>query len=101
MVMMRKLPANLVAVFGNARVQLLINNAINYGLNAVAGATKDKKLEVDVGNKVLREVLQYAIDNAPGWLRSWAGGPKNIAKRSGPGSISRPLQRRYGARGDR
>ncbi|HYD66158.1 hypothetical protein [Azospirillum sp.] len=81
MVMLRKLPANLVAIFGNARVELLIDNAINYGLNAVAGAVKDKKLEVDVGNQVLREALQYAIDNAPGWLQSWAGGPEQIAKK--------------------
>lgn len=81
MVALRKLPANLVAIFGNARVELLIDNAINYGLNAVAGAVKDKKLEVDVGNQVLREALQYAIDNAPGWLQSWAGGPEQIAKK--------------------
>ena len=81
MVMLRKLPANLVAIFGNARVELLINNAVSYGLNAVAGAVKDKKLEVDVGNQVLREALQYAVDNAPGWLQSWAGGPEQLAKK--------------------
>lgn len=81
MVALRRLPANLVAIFGNARVELLINNAVNYGLNAVAGAVKDKKLEVDVGNQVLREALQYAVDNAPGWLQSWAGGPEQLAKK--------------------
>lgn len=81
MLAMHKLPANLVAIFGNARVELLINNAINYGLNAVAGAVKDKKLEVNVGNQVLREALQYAVDNAPGWLQAHAGGPEQIAKK--------------------
>jgi hypothetical protein len=25
--------------------------------------------------------LQYAVDNAPGWLQSRAGGPENIAKK--------------------
>jgi hypothetical protein len=73
MVMLRKLPANIVAIFGNARVELLLQNAIGYGLNAVQGAVKDKTLTVEVGNEVLAKALQYAVDNAPGWLQSWAG----------------------------
>lgn len=81
MLALRKLPANLVAVFGNARVELLLNNAVNYGLNAVAGAVKDKKLEVNVGNEVLAQALQYAVDNAPAWLQTWAGGPEGLAKK--------------------
>lgn len=81
MFLLRKLPANIVAIFGNARVELLLTNAINYGVNAVAGAAKDKVLEVDVGNKVLAQALQYAIDNAPGWLQTWAGGPEGLAKK--------------------
>jgi hypothetical protein len=81
MVAFRKLPANLVAVFGNARVDLLLNNAIGYGLNAVAGAVKGKTLQVDVGNQVLAQALQYALDHAPGWLQSWAGGPEGLAKK--------------------
>lgn len=79
--MLRKLPANIVAIFGNARVELLLNNAIAYGLNAVEGAVKGKTLEVDVGNKVLAQALQYAVDNAPGWLQTWAGGPEGLAKK--------------------
>lgn len=81
MVMLRKLPANIVAIFGNARVELLLNNAIGYGLNAVEGAVKGKTLQVDVGNEVLAKALQYAVDNAPGWLQSWAGGPEGLAKK--------------------
>jgi hypothetical protein len=81
MVMLRKLPANIVAIFGNARVELLLNNAIGYGLNAVEGAVKDKTLTVNVGNEVLAKALQYAVDNAPGWLQSWAGGPDGLAKK--------------------
>lgn len=78
---LRQLPANIVAIFGNARVELLIQNAIGYGLNAVQGAVKDKTLTVDVGNEVLAKALQYAVDNAPGWLQSWAGGPEGLAKK--------------------
>ncbi|WP_315804023.1 hypothetical protein [Bradyrhizobium sp. SZCCHNS3002] len=78
---LRQLPANVVALFGNARVELLINNAIGYGLNAVKDAAKGKTLSVDVGNKVLAEALQYAVENAPAWLLSWAGGPEGLAKK--------------------
>jgi hypothetical protein len=81
MLLLNKLPANIVAFFGNGRVELLINNAINYGLNAVAGAVKGKTLDVDVGNKVLAQALQYAVDNAPAWLQTWAGGPEGLAKK--------------------
>ncbi|WP_022722860.1 hypothetical protein [Rhodopseudomonas sp. B29] len=77
----RQLPGNVAAILGNGRVELLLNNAIGYGLNAVAGATKGKTLDVAVGNKVLAEALQYAIDNAPAWLLSWAGGPEGLAKK--------------------
>lgn len=42
---------------------------------------KDKTLDVDVGNKVLAQALQYAVDNAPGWLQTWAGGPEGLAKK--------------------
>lgn len=77
----RQLPSNIVAILGNGRVELLINNAIGYGLNAVAGAAKGKTLDVDVSNKVVAQALQYAIDNAPGWLLAWAGGPEGLAKK--------------------
>jgi hypothetical protein len=77
----RQLPGNVAAILGNGRVELLLNNAINYGLNAVAGAAKGKTLDVNVGNKVLAEALQYAIDNAPKWLLTWAGGPEGLAKK--------------------
>lgn len=79
--LVRKLPENILAIIGNARVELLLNNAKNYGINAVKDATKDKTLSVDVGNQVLREALQYAVDNASGWLLAFSGGPENLAKK--------------------
>jgi hypothetical protein len=30
---------------------------------------------------VLAQALQYAVDNAPGWLQTWAGGPEGLAKK--------------------
>jgi len=45
------------------------------------GASKDKSLTVDVGNKVLAQALQYVIDHAPDWLTDWMGGPEQIAQK--------------------
>lgn len=78
---MRLLPQNIVAILANARVDLLLNNAIGYGVNAVAGATKDKTLDVNVGNQVLAAAINYAIENSSGWLQTWAGGPEGLAKK--------------------
>jgi hypothetical protein len=53
-------------IFDNARVELLLNNAVGYGLNAVQNAVKDKTLTVEVGNEVLAKALQYAVEKGSG-----------------------------------
>lgn len=78
---LRQLPAQAVAFLSAIRIEQLLQKGIDYGINAVVGATKDKKLSVDVGNQVLAEALQYVIDSAPGWLIGWAGGPEQIARK--------------------
>ena len=77
----RKLPAQLFSILVTLRVEQFLKNAIEYGINAVAEASKDKKLSVDVGNEVLAKALQYIVDNAPGWLISWMGGQEGIAQK--------------------
>lgn len=77
----RKLPENIVALIGNARVETLLQNAKAYAINAVKDASGDKALSVDVGNKVLAEALQYALDNGSSWLLNWGGGADGIAKK--------------------
>lgn len=77
----RRLPENIVAIIGNARVETLLQNAKGYGLNAVKDATDGKTLSVDVGNKVLAEALQYALTNGSSWLLNWGGGPEGIARK--------------------
>ncbi len=77
----RRLPQNIIAVFGNARVELLLENARNWGINAVKDATKDKTMSVNVGNAVLAQALQYGLSNANPWLLNWAGGPEGLAKK--------------------
>lgn len=78
---LRQLPAQVYAVIVSARVDQLLQKAIDYGVNAVEGATKDKSLTVDLGNKVLAQAVQYVLDNAPGWLQAWMGGPDQIVKK--------------------
>lgn len=78
---MRQLPSQVVAILNTMRVEQMLQKGIDYGVNAVAGAAKDKTLTVDVGNKVLAEAAQYVLNNAPDWLQKWMGGPDEIVKK--------------------
>ena len=77
----RKLPAQIVAILLTMRADQILQTAIDYGITAVKGATRDKTLTVEVGNQVLAEAAQYIIDNAPAWLQAWLGGPDQIVKK--------------------
>lgn len=81
MLALRQLPAQIYAIIVSMRAEQLLQKAIDYGVNAVAGATKDKSLTVDVGNQVLAHAVQYVLDSAPAWLQSWLGGPDQIVKK--------------------
>jgi predicted lipid-binding transport protein (Tim44 family) len=74
----RQLPAGIVQILRTMQVEQLLDKAITYGINAVAGASKDKVLTVNVGNAVVAQAAQYAIDHAPGWLIGWLGGEAAI-----------------------
>lgn len=80
-ILLRNLPAQVYAVIVSARVDQMLNRGIEYGINQVANATKDKSLTVDVRNAVLAQAAQYVIDSSPGWLQSWMGGPEMIVKK--------------------
>jgi hypothetical protein len=79
--LLRLLPGQIYAVLVAARADQLLQKAIDYGINMVQGAAKDRSLTVDVHNEVLAKALQFVIDNAPGWLQSWMGGPEKIAEK--------------------
>ena len=64
----------------NQAEQLLVN-AIGYGINTVVGAEKGKTLEINVGNAVAAQGVQYAIDHGPTWLVDWMGGTENIQQK--------------------
>lgn len=76
-----KLPASIVAMIKTAQVDQLLLKAIDYGINAVAGAEKGKTLDIDVGNAVLEKALQYVIDHAPAWLIQWMGGDAMVREK--------------------
>lgn len=79
--LLRLLPGQIYAVLVAARADQLLQKAIDYGINMVQGAAKDRSLTVDVHNEVLAKALQFVIDNAPGWLQTWMGGPEKIAEK--------------------
>ena len=78
--MFRRLPSQWANMLMAARVDQLLTQAINYGINATAGASKDKVLTVPAANSVLAHAAQYAVDNAPS-LVNLAGGTDLIVKK--------------------
>lgn len=79
--LLRLLPGQIYAMLLAARADQVIQKGIDYAINMAVGASKDKQLTVDVGNKVLAQALQYVIDHAPDWLQAWMGGPEQIAQK--------------------
>jgi len=79
--MIRRLPPELAAMLATRRVEQLLAQAIAFGCNAVAGASRDRVLSVDVGSAVLAEALRYTLGHGPGWLVRWMGGPNAIVEK--------------------
>jgi hypothetical protein len=73
LVLVRKLPKQLADILIGMRVEQVLQKAITYAINAVAGATKDKPLSINVGNEVVATAVQYVVDHAPTWLVKWMG----------------------------
>lgn len=78
---LRQLPAQIYGVIVAMRADQLLAKAIDYAINMVQGASKDRVLNIDVHNEVLAKALQYVFDNAPNWLQQWMGGPVQIANK--------------------
>lgn len=73
-----KLPAPLAWVIRAYGVQRLVDTAVALALNAVPGASKGAPLSVDVGNRVLASALQWAVNEAPGFVVKIAGGEDGL-----------------------
>lgn len=76
----RQLPANIVAILVTIRAEQVVGKAIEYGINAVAGAVKGKSLDVPIANQVIREAVAYVVAQAPAWLVSWVGGEEGLRR---------------------
>lgn len=79
--LLRQLPGQMSSILLSMRADQVIQKGIDYAINMVVGATKDRALTADVHNEVLAQALQYVLDHAPGWLQSWMGGPDAIAQK--------------------
>lgn len=80
LLMLRRLPSQLVALLQTLRVEQLLEKAIQYGVNSVAGASTGRVMTITVGNKVLAEAMRYAADRAPASIIRWIGGPERLAE---------------------
>jgi hypothetical protein len=61
-------------------VEQLLTRAVDYGIQATVGATKDKKLEINVGNQVIANALDYAVQQGPTHILNWLGGAEAIRR---------------------
>lgn len=76
-----QLPASINAMIKTWRVEQLLERAVAYGINTVAGAAKGQTLSVPVANKVIEQALEYAVENGSSALVSWMGGTDAIEKK--------------------
>ena len=76
-----RLPASIVSMLRTWQVDQLLERAIGYGINAVAGAAKGQTLSVPIANKVAEQALEYAIENGSAALIKWMGGAETIKKK--------------------
>jgi len=78
---LRFLPPQLYALALTLRVDQLLQRAVQFGVNAVAGAVDGKALSIDVGNAVLKEALAYAILHGGEMVQRFAGSPVDVAEK--------------------
>ncbi|WP_018045770.1 hypothetical protein [Methylobacterium sp. 88A] len=62
-------------------VERLVRNVGDYAINAVAGAVRGRTLSVPVGSAVIAQAVQRALDQAPAWLVTAAGGAEGLAEK--------------------
>jgi hypothetical protein len=67
--------------FTTQRIDRMLATGADYAINAVAGATHDKALSVDVGYPVIKVALERIMGSTPAWLLKEAGGAKGITER--------------------
>lgn len=76
-----RLPAAMLSVIKTWQVDQLLERAIGYGINVVAGAAKGQALTVPVANKVIEAAVEYAVTNGSAALIKWMGGKSVIEEK--------------------
>lgn len=69
------LPATVGSLVKTLQVEQLLARAVDFGINAVAGAAKGRVLTADLGSQVLAEAANYAVQHGPKGIVDWMGGP--------------------------
>jgi hypothetical protein len=70
----RRVPGIWISSQNRAAVEQLLETAIGYGVNTVAGAARGRELDVSTGSAVIDRALSYAVAHGPPALIDWAGG---------------------------
>ncbi len=78
---LRHLPSSLVAVLKTSLAEQMFARAIDFALNAVAGASKGKKLDATIGNAVIAQAVQYILQYGPGFMVKWLGNEQGLRDR--------------------
>lgn len=78
---MRSLPASIAAILKTAQAEQILGKAIDFALNAVSGASKDRVLDAHVGNQVIAVALAYVVKYGPAGVIKFLGGEKGIRDR--------------------
>lgn len=77
----RHLPEQWAAAGRTGRVDQLLERAISYGCNMVAGASRDKAMTVAVANDVIEKAAEFALDHGPTAILDWLGGEKMLREK--------------------
>jgi len=75
------LPNQMADLLKSVLTEQVLQKAISYGINAVAGAVKGRQLHVTVANDVVANAVDYVVTNAPDWVVQWLGGAEGIKAR--------------------
>lgn len=77
----RFIPGQLKAFLLTLRAEQLLQRAVTFGINAVAGATKDRAMNVPISNAVLREAVTYALHHGGPIVKKFMGSPTEVAEK--------------------
>lgn len=73
------LPGPIGTLVNTLLTEQVLKRAIDYGINAVEGATSEGELSIPVGSAVLANAVNKVLASSPSWLINWMGGTDGIS----------------------